>query len=393
MYKISELATKAGLSRSTLLYYEKLGLISGRRQANGYRYYSDTDAQRLALLKQLQAGGLSLKECQTCLDAQIDREQLLSRLNTLDEEIIQKQKARELLAAMLGLKSMREWHSAADKVAPLAHTQWLQQQGFSEKQALRLKWLSKDMNQHQLYMHEFGQIFSGLNRLGPGSKEDTLIALNTLPFSGSSSNNKQLLEVGCGKGVATQVLADASLFSITALDNDEDSLAALKQSLPQESYPQVSTVCASMTDMPFKPQQFDLIWAEGCAYIMGVEQALRSWKPLLKHQGYLVFSDLIWLTATPAEAVKAFWQQNYPDMDSLENRLKLIETTGFKIVDTFELSQQAWRNYLDPLIAKQHQLLGQDFGSNALEDLNKELEIHQKYLSQYGYQVFILKQS
>ena len=29
MYRISELAEKVGLSRSTLLYYEKLGLLQG----------------------------------------------------------------------------------------------------------------------------------------------------------------------------------------------------------------------------------------------------------------------------------------------------------------------------------------------------------------------------
>lgn len=45
MYRISELALKVGLSRSTLLYYEKLGLISSKRQANGYRTYSEHDLQ------------------------------------------------------------------------------------------------------------------------------------------------------------------------------------------------------------------------------------------------------------------------------------------------------------------------------------------------------------
>ncbi|MEZ1713703.1 MerR family transcriptional regulator, partial [Pseudomonas aeruginosa] len=73
MYRISELATKVGLSRTTLLYYEKQGLISSRRQANGYRLYSDQDLQQLKLLQQLQAGGLTLKECLACLETRIDR--------------------------------------------------------------------------------------------------------------------------------------------------------------------------------------------------------------------------------------------------------------------------------------------------------------------------------
>ena len=90
MYRISELAQKVGLSRSTLLYYEKLKIISAKRQSNGYRYYTDKDLQHLKLLQQLQAGGLTLKECQACLNAQIDRELLLHRLNVLDEEIAPK---------------------------------------------------------------------------------------------------------------------------------------------------------------------------------------------------------------------------------------------------------------------------------------------------------------
>ena len=43
MYQISELAESVGLSRATLLYYEKLGLLKGKRQANGCRVYSDAD--------------------------------------------------------------------------------------------------------------------------------------------------------------------------------------------------------------------------------------------------------------------------------------------------------------------------------------------------------------
>ncbi|MFD2645031.1 MerR family transcriptional regulator [Pseudomonas japonica] len=107
MYRISELAAKVGLSRSTLLYYEKMGLISSRRQANGYRAYSDQDLQQLKLLQQLQAGGLTLRECQACLETRIDRTLLLERLQTLEQEITEKQQSRDLLASMLGMASMR----------------------------------------------------------------------------------------------------------------------------------------------------------------------------------------------------------------------------------------------------------------------------------------------
>ncbi|WP_375320141.1 MerR family DNA-binding transcriptional regulator [Aliivibrio logei] len=53
MYRIFELAQHVGLSRSTLLYYEELGLISAKRQANGYRSYLENDLQCLVLFQQL----------------------------------------------------------------------------------------------------------------------------------------------------------------------------------------------------------------------------------------------------------------------------------------------------------------------------------------------------
>ena len=49
--KISELARRCGLARSTLLYYEKLGVIAGTRGANGYRHYDDDDLQRLRMVQ------------------------------------------------------------------------------------------------------------------------------------------------------------------------------------------------------------------------------------------------------------------------------------------------------------------------------------------------------
>ncbi|WP_462159070.1 MerR family transcriptional regulator [Pseudoalteromonas sp. GB56] len=165
MYKISEFAAALGLSRTAVLHYEKLQLISGVRLDNGYRIYSDKDLQRMRLVLQLHAGGLTLKECKACLDAKIDKQLLQSRLITLDEEIKQKQQAHALLSAMLGQGDLTHWHQELECSAPDAHLDWLITQGFSEKEALRLKWLSKDMNEHEQYMADFMTVF-GTRTLG-----------------------------------------------------------------------------------------------------------------------------------------------------------------------------------------------------------------------------------
>ncbi|ABZ75562.1 transcriptional regulator, MerR family [Shewanella halifaxensis HAW-EB4] len=406
MYRISELAEKVGLSRSTLLYYEKVGLISAKRQANGYRSYSEQDLQRLKLLQQLQAGGLSLKECQSCLESRIDRGLLLQRLKVLDDEIAEKQQARELLSAMLGMSSMRDWHQTTEKQAPHAHLDWLMKQGFDEKQALRLKWLSKDMNEHELYMADFELIFDGLERLGPGTEVDSLTALKaTLPstdplkavLSSTESlkaepfNSGELLEIGCGKGVATRVLALHSEFTITALDNDKSNLNSLNKNLDKALKQRVNTVCASMTELPFERDQFDVIWCEGGAYIMGVEQALKDWKPYIKAQGYLVLSDLVWSSDNPCDELRAFWLQEYPDMVSAKQRIEQAKQAGYELIDSFPLSEQAWSDYYAPLQGRVDELEAMMPNSKALADVKMELEIFHKRQGEFDYQMLVLK--
>ncbi|MBN3816568.1 MerR family transcriptional regulator [Paraburkholderia sp. Se-20369] len=389
MYRISELATKAGLSRSTLLYYEKMGFISSRRQANGYRTYSEQDLQQLKLLQQLQAGGLTLKECQACLETRIDRSLLLERLRSLEQEIAEKQQSRNLLASMLGMGSLRGWHEALERQAPGAHLAWLLKQGFSEKQALRLKWLSKDMNEHEQYMADFERIFEGLDRLGPGSEEDTLQALQSLPAVPYT-----LLDVGCGRGVTTALLAEHARGLITALDNDEYNLACSQKTIAAKALQdRVRLICASMTELPFAEQQFDAIWAEGSAYIIGFDKALKSWRPFIRPAGFLVVSDLVWLTDKPHQEASAFWRHGYADMKTVNDRVSAIGKLGYRVLDSFPLGQQAWNNYLMPLRERIASLSPQEFTSNALADLNKELEIHRKHLGEYGYQLFVLQKS
>lgn len=46
-YQIGDVADIVGMSRDTLRYYEKQGLLTSRRGENGYRYYTDSDVESL----------------------------------------------------------------------------------------------------------------------------------------------------------------------------------------------------------------------------------------------------------------------------------------------------------------------------------------------------------
>lgn len=389
MYKISELAALVGLSRTALLYYENQQLISGQRLDNGYRIYSDKDVQRIRLIQQLLAAGLTIKECKACLEGKIDKSILLNRLQTLDAEILHKQQSRTLLAAMLGEGDAKAWHQDLDRVAPHAHLEWLMTQGFNEKEALRLRWLSKNMNQHEHYMADFMAVFSTLERWGPGSEDDTSRALAA---SGLIPNT--ILEVGCGKGLATQVLAKQSQAQIIAVDNEQSALDSLVQKASQLGWSdRLQTLCASMTDLHLA-DTVDLIWAEGSAYIMGVENALSQWKSSLADNGVLMFSDMVWRTDAPSQASVEFWQQEYPDIQSVATRIAQIEQAGYRVVDHFAQSEQAWLNYYAPLAERVAELESSMADSAALKDIKHEVNICNEYANEFGYHMFLVaKQS
>ena len=45
-YLIGDVANLMGISRDTLRHYEKRGLLTARKAANGYRYYTEADISR-----------------------------------------------------------------------------------------------------------------------------------------------------------------------------------------------------------------------------------------------------------------------------------------------------------------------------------------------------------
>ena len=62
-YQIGELAARSGLTRDTLRYYERVGLLGApRRTGGGFRVYPPQTLDRLRFIKQAQTLGLSLPE-------------------------------------------------------------------------------------------------------------------------------------------------------------------------------------------------------------------------------------------------------------------------------------------------------------------------------------------
>ncbi|MFI9150087.1 MerR family transcriptional regulator [Streptomyces sp. NPDC053367] len=60
--RIGELAARTGLSRDAIRFYERLGLVTGRRLGNGYRDFPEEAVPWLFYVRTAQALGFTLAE-------------------------------------------------------------------------------------------------------------------------------------------------------------------------------------------------------------------------------------------------------------------------------------------------------------------------------------------
>jgi DNA-binding transcriptional MerR regulator len=103
-YSISKLAGACGLSRSTLLYYDRIGLLrpSGRT-ASGYRFYVEADRTRLERIRQFREAGLTLKEIRTVLSSggKPGTKLLEKHLRATADSVVRLKDQQRVLAGML----------------------------------------------------------------------------------------------------------------------------------------------------------------------------------------------------------------------------------------------------------------------------------------------------
>jgi len=106
---IGDLAAASGLTRETLRFYEKQGLIRSRRLANGYRDYAPETAMLVGYIRTAQQLGFTLAEIGRNLPTLWDRAEpgavvtqvLTEKLAEIDERIDALRSLREDIATRL----------------------------------------------------------------------------------------------------------------------------------------------------------------------------------------------------------------------------------------------------------------------------------------------------
>jgi len=238
-------------------------------------------------------------------------------------------------------------------------------------------------------------MFEGLPRQGPGSDESTVRACFCIP---SSFQAGKILDIGCGSGMQTLTLAKYFPDSqITASDIHQPFLDELRKRAQNAGLDERIVPCqASMDNLPFEEKSFDIIWAEGSAFIMGLSNALRYWKKLLKPDGFLVFSDCSWFTDFPSEECRDFFATVCPDMPSESGTKDLVQSAGFTVINSFRLPDAGWWNHYYSPLTERIPLLKEKYATNPdaldiIQGLELEMEIHRNYSNEYGYCFFIAK--
>lgn len=160
---ITHFARRFGLSRATLLYYDRIGLLKPAAiSPAGYRLYGEAEAVRMQRINTFREAGLPLKAIRSIVDGAAGdtvEAVLERRLEELNAEIGQLRTQQQLViqllrrdtsrvpadavdvdqwVAMLREAGMDEtgltrWHQAFERDAPQAHASFLRSLGLSEE--------------------------------------------------------------------------------------------------------------------------------------------------------------------------------------------------------------------------------------------------------------------
>ncbi|NIP18036.1 MAG: MerR family transcriptional regulator [Xanthomonadales bacterium] len=168
MLSVSKLGRKFGLSRATILYYEKEGLLEPAvRAANGYRYYGEEEIERLRRITGYRSYGVPVSDIRELLqresNAEIERV-LRKRFDKLEQEIgVLREQQRALVrilersdlgrssamtkerwtaimrAAGMSDEDMYQWHREFEFREPDAHREFLESLNIGAEEIERIR--------------------------------------------------------------------------------------------------------------------------------------------------------------------------------------------------------------------------------------------------------------
>lgn len=240
----------------------------------------------------------------------------------------------------------------------------------------------------------YATVFAGMPRQGPGSERSTRKALSLLPPLPETGT---VLDLGCGTGASTLVVADVIDRPVLASDVNPTSLDALQKRARAAGLENRITTSIASADATGQPEDSAaLIWCEGAIFTVGVEAGLKHWHSILKAGGVVAFTEMCWFGATrPAEA-EAFLTGCYPPMTDAASLLSLCFGCGYRLQAMFALPEADWWDeYLAGVIPaiERHRGNPDPDIQSVIAICDQELDIARRFGAAYGYVFVILSKA
>lgn len=432
MYTVGRLAKRHGLSRSTLLYYDRIGLLKATGHAKGeYRHYTAEDDARLAKICEYRRAGINLDAIGKMLDEAAGTsvsEALENRLTELNREMDGLKDQQRLVAGLLGRsdllmeagpmdketwvgllsaagfseEDMSRWHVQFERSAPDKHEQFLRSLRIPDSEIAAIRSMAAaphiilNLNRDSgRFMEMFFKIYEGLDREGPGSFEMTRRAFD---LCRGLPDRPDILELGCGSGGATIPLAQISGGTVRATEVHPPFLEQLEARIRAAGLAdRVRAERMDMGDIRAEPESFDLIWCEGAAYILGVDKALEYWKRFLRPGGCLCFTDAVWLVddADLPDEVREYWATGYPAMRTAGENVAAGEQAGWTSLGSFTIDTSCWDDFYADVERRMDEIepvYGPDPDGRVIIDMARtEIRQYRQYPGLYGYEFHVFR--
>lgn len=232
--------------------------------------------------------------------------------------------------------------------------------------------------------------FEGMDRLSPGSMDTTLNAIQMTDVD--SSLNLNILDIGCGVGSSTILLANYFKNStIEAFDLFKHYIDVLDEKISENDLgDRVFVYEMDMNDPDFANEEFDIVFSEASVEIIGFKRGLKEWKRLLKPNGYLIISDVSWLEKPSSES-RRFWKNTYFEVGTIENKISQIKQEGYEFVGYVVVPRDDWKKYYNQLETNLEKLNNDNSAKSFVNQLKKEIKTYRQNDNDYSYVFYVMK--
>ncbi len=131
-------------------------------------------------------------------------------------------------------------------------------------------------------------------------------------------------------------------------------------------------------------------------YNIGFERGVNEWRKFLKTGGHIAVSEVSWFTEERPAEIYDFWMDAYPEIDTIPNKVALMQKAGYIPVATFILPENCWaEHFYAPQVNAQKIFLKKNEGNKAavefIANQRHETQLYYKYKEYYGYVFYIGK--